>query len=152
MTTQTCANCYSTTRACSTGCMPRWSSRSTKAVADLVDALNLNHPRLVLHQARQLELNGAGREALTRIDAATSGRATSSDRGWLDLADLRNAIEAREVARARSAAATARPYRPGHSAPDTRPDRRRFTLTAPAAGTPVSKPRTRKSRQRHAGR
>ena len=120
-------------------------------VADLADSLNLVHPRLVIARARALELAGEPAEAIAQIAAGAAHRGSSSDRGWLELADLQDAIQARASARARRAARATRPFRDGHSAPDSRPDRRRFTLTT-TGEAPATKARKRKDRQRHASR
>jgi hypothetical protein len=119
-------------------------------VADLADELQLVHPRLVVARARALELGGTPDDALDRITAALAHRGTSSDRGWMELADLHDAIQARAAARARRPAHAERPFRDGHSAPANRPDRRRFTITVEAE--PVIKARKRKDRARHASR
>ncbi len=135
-----------------------------QGMADLADTLDLVHPRLVHVQARKTELGGDPDAAIALIDAALTKKGTSSDRGWPDLLSYRDAVAARKVALSRIPTEPPK-HREGHSAPLNRPDRRRFTLTAPSAGgfvtpgasppaptTPAPRARARKRRAARAGR
>jgi hypothetical protein len=63
--------------------------------------------------------------ALNVLTTGLAVRNGSSDRAWADLAAYRDALAARHTAAQRDR--PARPHRRGHSAPATRPMRRRFT-------------------------
>jgi hypothetical protein len=63
--------------------------------------------------------------AVDTITDALTSRAGSSERAWFDLIGDRNALAARLEAARRPR--PVRPHRVGHSAPATRPVRRRFT-------------------------
>ena len=53
-------------------------------------------------------------------------RYASTDRVWADLLSYRDAVAARHTAASRAPTTPPR-FRPGHTAPANRPDRRRFT-------------------------
>ncbi len=98
------------------------------ALADLADRLGLIEPRLIHLQARRLLAAGDLDAAIVAATTGLSGRGGSTDRGWAELAAYRDALAARQTAARRRR--PARPTRPGHSAPATRPQRRRFTTSA----------------------
>ncbi len=128
-------------------------------MAALADKLGLTHPHLTYAVAAEAELAGDPDSALTRIEHTLTTRNGSSDEAWTDLLTLRAAIQARQIAAAR--VPQPREYRIGHSAPEDRPDRRRFQLPVPAhatgsipAGLTPSAPKAlaRKRRAARAGR
>jgi hypothetical protein len=63
--------------------------------------------------------------AISLLTTGLAARNGSSDRTWSDLAAYRDPLAGRHAATQRSR--PARPHRRGHSAPATRPSRRRFT-------------------------
>ncbi|MCU1618787.1 MAG: hypothetical protein JWR41_793, partial [Modestobacter sp.] len=65
--------------------------------------------------------------ALSLLIAGLAARDGSSDRAWADLAAYGDALAARHAAAQRLR--PARPHRCGHTAPATRPVRRRFTAS-----------------------
>jgi hypothetical protein len=80
-------------------------------LVNLADHLGLVEPRLIHWKTRKL-----------------ASRSDSTDRSWAELAAYRDALAARQAAIRRRRAARA--PRRGHSAPATRPQRRRFTTSA----------------------
>ncbi|WP_194290596.1 3'-5' exonuclease [Modestobacter roseus] len=94
----------------------------------LADQLGLVEPRLIHRRARAAADAGDLPTAVSLLDAGLAARDGSSDRAWGDVTAYRDALAARQAAADR--ARPARPHRRGHSAPPTRPVRRRFT-TAP---------------------
>ena len=95
------------------------------ALAKVADQLGLLEPRLVHQRARASAEAGDLPAAIATLATATSAGAGSTDRAWDDIAAYRDALTARHTAAQRPR--PVRPFRPGHSAPATRPTRRRFT-------------------------
>jgi DNA polymerase III epsilon subunit-like protein len=96
-------------------------------LAALADRLGLVEPRLVHRRARATADAGDLAAALSLLTAHLAARNGSSDRAWADLAAYGDALAARHAAAQRDR--PARPHRRGHSAPATRPVRRRFTAS-----------------------
>ena len=96
-------------------------------LAALADRLGLVEPRLVHRRARAVADTGDLPTAIALLGTGLAARDASSDRAWADLTSYRDALAARQAAAARGR--PTRPHRRGHSAPTTRPSRRRFTAT-----------------------
>lgn len=94
-------------------------------LAHFAERLGLLEPRLVHQRARTTAEAGDLPAAIAALTTALSARAGSTDRAWADLAAYRDALTARHTAAQRPR--PVRPFRLGHSAPATRPTRRRFT-------------------------
>ena len=95
-------------------------------LAALADRLGLE-PRLVHRRARAVADTGDLPTAIALLGTGLAAPDASSDRAWADLTSYRDALAARQAAAARGR--PTRPHRRGHSAPTTRPSRRRFTAT-----------------------
>jgi hypothetical protein len=98
-------------------------------LAALADRLGLVGPRLVHRHARAVAGTGDLPTAIALLNPGLAARDGSSDRAWADLTAYRDALAARQAAAQRGR--SARPHRRGHSAPASRPLRRRFTASPP---------------------
>lgn len=96
------------------------------AVAALAQELGLVEPRLLLRQARALAAAGELETAIETANTNLAARNGSSDPAWRDLHTYRDALTARQ--HVRQHVRPPRPRRAGRSAPNERPQRRRFTL------------------------
>lgn len=96
-------------------------------LAALAAQLGLGEPRLLHRQARAVADTGDLAAAISLLTAGLASHGGSSDRAWSDLAAYRDALAARHAAAQRIR--PERPHRRGHTAPTTRPIRRRFTAS-----------------------
>lgn len=95
------------------------------ALEKLAGVLGLVEPRLAQHRARGRAEQGDVAGAMALAVGALELQAGSTDPAWDDLRRYRDALAAKQAAAERPK--VVRPHRVGHSAPATRPRRRRFT-------------------------
>ncbi|MGN6243535.1 MAG: exonuclease domain-containing protein [Motilibacteraceae bacterium] len=118
--------------------------RRAREVATSSVAARVTHPKLTRVLALTAERDGDRDQARALLEQTLAARNGSSDTAWDDLRDLRDAVAARQVAAQRAAEAAARrantPARKGHTSPQDRPVRLRFSLAQfrPPASAPTS--------------